>query len=300
MNPAVLLMAYGTPRDLDDVEAYYTHIRHGRPPSPEALAELTARYRAIGGRSPLLEITQAQADGLSAALGVPVFVGQKHAAPFIADAFARIAESNADHVVGLVLAPHFSSMSVGDYERRARGAASELGWSGTFAMVSSWHLEPGYIELLARRVEAALATIDSDSSETTVIFSAHSLPTRILRDGDPYPQQLDETAGAVAQRIGIERWTTAWQSAGATADEWLGPDLLEVLERCAADGARGVVVCPCGFVADHLEVLYDVDIEAKDKATALNLQLARTESPNAAPEFVSTLATVARKALDAA
>ena len=301
MSSAVLLMAYGTPRDLDDVESYYTHIRRGRPPTPEALEELTARYRAIGGKSPLLEITRKQAEELQAALGIPVFVGQKHAAPFIADAMAEIVSANVDHVVGLVLAPHYSTMSVGDYEKRARQAADELGWTGDFDMVASWHLEPGYVSLLAERTRRALESLPRGTGDAaTVIFSAHSLPSRIVAGGDPYPRQLEETAAAVAAEAGLSSWTTAWQSAGATADDWLGPDLTEVLEKLAADDVPAVVVCPCGFVADHLEVLYDVDIEAAEKAERLGLALARTESPNADPAFIATLAAVARTALSAA
>ena len=297
MSSAVLLMAYGTPRGLDDVEAYYTHIRRGRPPSPEALDDLVERYRAIGGRSPLLEITQAQADALSTELGEPVYVGQKHAAPFIEEAFEDIARAGVDHVVGLVLAPHFSSMSVGDYERRARAAADAAGWEGTIAMVESWHLEPGYLRLLADRVRAALDSVTEEADvEATVIFSAHSLPSAIVRSGDPYPQQLQETAAATAEAAGLTRWTTAWQSAGASGEDWLGPDLLEVIEKVAADGCDAVVVCPCGFVADHLEVLYDVDIEAAAKARQMGLRMARTASPNADPEFIATLAAVARRA----
>ena len=298
MSEAVLLMAYGTPRDLDDVEAYYTHIRHGRPPSPEALRDLTDRYRAIGGRSPLLEITREQARCLQEALGIPVLVGQKHSSPFIADAFDEIMRAGVDRVLGLVLAPHYSRMSIGDYERRAKTAARENGWTGEFIMVDSWHLEPGYLRLLSERVQTALArSPDGARDDAVVVFSAHSLPTAILRDGDPYPEQLGETAAAVAERAGLDTWTTAWQSAGATEQEWLGPDLLEVIEKIAADGRRGIVVCPCGFVADHLEVLYDVDIEAAGRATELGLSLTRTASPNADPDFIATLASVARKAL---
>lgn len=298
MTAGVLLMAYGTPRDLNDVEAYYTHIRRGRPPSAKALSDLVSRYRAIGGRSPLLEITRAQVRCLQDELGVPVFLGQKHASPFIADAWPEVTNTGVDTVIGLVLAPHYSAMSVGEYERQARAAADEAGWQGTFTMVDSWHLEPGYIELLGDRVVEAQESLPPDADhESTVIFSAHSLPSSIVRDGDPYPHQLEATAAAVAARVGLSRWTTAWQSAGATDQEWLGPDLLETLEKVAADGRSGVVVCPCGFVADHLEVLYDVDIEAAEKARSLGIVLNRTRSPNADSEFIATLAAVARKAL---
>jgi ferrochelatase len=292
-------MAYGTPRDLEDVEAYYTHIRRGRPPPPELLEELLGRYRAIGGHSPLLEITRQQATGLQDRLGVPVHVGQKHAAPFIADAVADIALANTERVVGLVLAPHYSKMSIGDYERRARQAASEAGWGGELQMVESWHLEPGFIKLLAQRIEEALDRLPVDTrAAATCVFTAHSLPESIVKEGDPYPEQLEATAGAVASELGLDRWRTGWQSAGRTADPWLGPDLLDVIDTLADDGAKAVVVCPCGFVSDHLEVLYDVDIEAADRAAERGLALARTRSPNADSDFLDVLAGVARGALD--
>lgn len=296
---AVLVMAYGTPRDLDDVEAYYTDIRHGRPPPPELLDELRDRYAAIGGRSPLLELTQRQAHGIEERLGLPAFIGQKHAAPFIPDAIRKMKDEGIEQAVGLVLAPHYSSMSIGDYARRAHRGAEEIGWDGKLAMVDSWHLEPGYIEFLTREVERALGAIDEPlRAETVVLFTAHSLPEKILQAKDPYPQQLRETAEAVARRARIERWQVGWQSAGRTDVPWLRPDLLDILRSLASEGTPAIVVCPCGFVADHLEVLYDVDIEARDVAAELGLQLARTASPNDDPLFLDALASVVRRALD--
>jgi ferrochelatase len=296
---AVLVMAYGTAKALDDVEAYYSHIRGGRPPSPELLAELTARYRAIGGRSPLLAVTEAQARGLAARLGISVYLGQKHAAPFIADAVADMARDGVERAVGLVLAPHFSTMSVGDYEQRIQRAAEGAGWDGKLEMIESWHLEPGYVELLAGAVEAARRNLPAPTrAGATVIFSAHSLPARILASGDPYPEQLAATAAAVARRAGLERWRVAWQSAGRTGESWLGPDILEVIDKLARAGAPAVIVCPCGFVADHLEVLYDVDIEAADHARTRGIALARTASPNDDPAFLDTLSGVVRRRLE--
>jgi ferrochelatase len=291
----ILVMAYGTPRDLDGVEAYYTDIRHGRPPEPEAVEELKDRYRAIGGRSPLLELTTAQAEGIADRVGVPAYVGQKHAAPFIPDAIARMQKNGVTTAVGLVLAPHFSRMSIGDYERRARNAAEELGWHGELRLVESWHLEPGYISLLAGRVREASAELGND--DAVVVFTAHSLPERILQAKDPYPDQLRETAEAVASAAGVTNWRVGWQSAGRTADKWLGPDLLEILDDEASKGTKAIVACPCGFVADHLEVLYDIDIEAQEHATKLGIQLTRTASPNVDPRFLDTLAEVVRKHL---
>lgn len=293
-------MAYGTPRSLDEVEAYYTDIRRGRPPPPDLLEELTARYRAIGGHSPLLEITQAQALGIEKRTGIKTYLGQKHAAPFITDAVQQLREDGVERAVGLVLAPHYSAMSIGDYESQILSAADEREWTGKLEMVESWHLEAGYIAYLADRVDEALGDLPPTArSSAIVVFSAHSLPQKILAAGDPYADQLRETAEAVAQRTGIERWRTGWQSAGRTSDPWLGPDITEILvELAAAKDVRGVVVCPCGFVADHLEVLYDVDIEARALAAELDLELRRTRSPNDDPAFLDTLAGVVERAFN--
>jgi protoporphyrin/coproporphyrin ferrochelatase len=297
----VVVMAYGTPRGLDDVERYYTDIRHGRPPSAELLAELTARYEAIGGRSPLYEITEAQRLGLEKRLeGVKTYLGQKHSPPFIPDALAAMAADGVDRIVGLVLAPHYSKMSVGDYRRRVVLARDEAGLDAPVDVVESWHLEPGFVTFLAARVRDAVARLSPEARERHVVaFTAHSLPEAILRGGDPYPQQLQETADAVAAEAGIESYTIGWQSAGRTADPWLGPDVLEVIDRLATEGVRGIVVCPCGFVSDHLEVLYDVDVECVQAAGERGVELVRTESPNDDPEFLDVLATVVRRELDA-
>lgn len=297
---AVLVMAYGTPADLTEVEAYYTDIRHGRPPPPEQVEELIARYRAIGGKSPLLEISRAQTRGLQERLGVPCFLGQKHAAPFIKDALAAAAATGADRLVGLVLAPHYSAMSIGDYERRARRAAAEVGWTGTFDMIQSWHTEPGYIAFLAREIRAARRRLPSpheSRNRHTVLFTAHSLPARILQANDPYPEQLRTTAELVARAAEVAEWRIAWQSAGRTADAWLGPDITEVVPELARNSVTELVVCPCGFVADHLEVLYDVDIEAKQVAELVGVSLVRTRAPNDNPEFLDALAAVVRRTL---
>lgn len=298
MTRAVLVMAYGTPASLDDVEAYYTDIRGGRPPSPELLEELTQRYRAIGGRSPLLEITQAQAAGLEARLGVKTYVGLKHSAPFIADAVRAIASDGIELAAGLVLAPHYSYMSIGDYERRVRAGAAASSWAGELKMIESWHLEEGYVRLLGERVTEAVAQLgDAVRDDAMVLFTAHSLPQRVVEIGDPYPRQLQETADAVAARAGVPRWQIAWQSAGRTEVPWIGPDLLGVLVELSAKQVPAVVVCPCGFVSDHLEVLYDIDIEAQHLAADLSIELVRTRSPNADPAFLDVLAGVAERAL---
>ena len=295
MSTGVLLMAYGTPATPDDIEAYYTHIRRGRPPTPELLADLRRRYDAIGGTSPLLSITRAQARALQAALGdgFRVELGMRHAPPFIEEGVRRLADAGVAHGVGIVLAPHFSELSVGQYVTRARAAAHADGPPMTF--VEDWHLAPGYVALLASRVRQALARMPVARAQVEVIFTAHSLPARVDTTGDPYTTQVRATAEAVAERADVPRWSVAWQSAGRTEEEWLGPDLLLALARAAAGGARAAVVCPAGFVADHLEVLYDVDIEARRAAEACGLAFARTASPNDDPAFVSTLAGVVKQ-----
>jgi len=301
VTSAVLVMAYGTPGGLEDLATYYTDIRHGRPPSAEQLHELSERYRAIGGRSPLLDITRRQADGISERVGVPAYVGQKHAAPFIADAIAQMKADGIHDAVGLVLAPHYSAMSIGDYSRRTAAATETVGWEGAIAMIKSWHLEPGLIDLLAGYCKDALGELPAAVHDrTTVVFTAHSLPAAIVRRGDPYPEQLHATASAVAGQLGLARWRVGWQSAARTTDAWLGPDVLEIIESLGTYGEKGVVVCPCGFVADHLEVLYDLDIEARQRAAELGIAFARTRSPNDDPVFLDVLAEVVNRSLDPA
>ncbi|MBV8297147.1 MAG: ferrochelatase [Acidimicrobiia bacterium] len=287
----VLVMAYGTPPTPGDVEAYYTHVRRGRPPTPEQVADLQRRYEAIGGTSPLLQRTEAQARGVQDTLDrthpgrFTVELGMKHAPPFIEDAVARLAGRGVDRVIGVVLAPHYSRLSVGEYEERARAAAGD---DLDLAMVLCWYLSPPYLEALTERVRKALATLPS---RTEVTFTAHSLPARILDDGDPYPDQLRATAGAVAARAQLSSWRVAWQSAGRTAEPWIGPDIAEVLDELAAAGTvEGVLVCPAGFTADHLEILYDLDIEAATKARNLGLAFGRTESLNDDPRLCAAVA----------
>lgn len=302
----LLLMAYGTPDGPEDVERYYTDIRRGRPPSPERLADLKARYEAIGNDFPLARITRAQAEGLerelnrrSGAERFRAYLGMKHSPPFVGDAVDAMAADGVERGVGLVLAPHYSRMSVGDYVKRAtrasRAGEVELGF------VESWWGEPAFLDLLAERVEGALGALGPDErAEAATVFTAHSLPEKIVATGDPYPDELRGTAEAVAERIGLERYTTAWQSEGRTGEPWLSPRLEEVLERLAAEGAPAVCVCACGFVADHLEVLYDIDIEARRLATELGIRLVRTEQMNDDPRFLAALANVVERHLEGA
>ena len=290
----VVVMAYGTPGSPADVERYYTHIRRGSPPTEEQLADLVRRYDAIGGTSPLAERTEAQRAGLAAAIDTRapgrcrVVLGQKHAAPFIEDAVATLADDGARGIVGLVLAPHYSRSSVGQYQDRLVAAASTRGLH--VATIDSWHLEPTYLAFLARAVRDALVSLPE---RTKVLFTAHSLPERALVD-DPYPDQLRESAAAVAEAVALNRWagwSIAWQSAGRTADPWRGPDILDVIRDLAATGrADGVLVCPQGFVSDHLEVVYDLDVEAAAVAAEVGLAFARTRVLNDDPAVLGELA----------
>jgi protoporphyrin/coproporphyrin ferrochelatase len=271
----VLVMAYGTPRDRDDIEAYYTDIRRGHAPPPDLLADLVRRYDALGGTFPLRDLTDRQVAAIASALGssYDVRLGTKHSSPRLEETVAAFVAADVERIVGLVLAPHYSAFSVGEYAARAVAAADGL----TVDVVESWHVLPAYVDFLSGAVGAALSTMPAG---TEVVFTAHSLPERILASGDPYPDQLRETAAAVASRHPGVPWSVAWQSAGRTPEPWLGPDILEVLRARAHEGSAGVVVCACGFVADHLEVAYDLDIEAAGLAASLELPFARTASVN--------------------
>lgn len=292
---AVLLMAYGSPRDQADILPYYTHMRGGRTPTAEALAELESRYAAIGGHSPLTEITIAQAEALRAVLQAEhgdswdVVVGMKHNHPFLEEAVADLQARGIERVIAMVLAPHYSAMSVAGYVQRVRAAAQEHG-GGSIRMdfIEDWHLHQGYVAWLARQVRAQLDALGSArAAEALVVFTAHSLPAKLRQMGDPYPDQLGETAAAVAASLNLPNWTTGWQSVAQSAGEpWLGPELLEVVRQEAGRGRRDFVVCACGFVADHLEILFDLDHEAKEEAGRLQVTIVRTKMPNSDPEFV--------------
>ena len=293
----VLLMAYGTPERVEDIEGYYTDIRRGRPPTQEQLDDLVRRYDAIGGLSPLAERTRAQRDGLARTLGddYVVELGLKHASPRIEDGAAALAAAAVDRVIGLVLAPHFSALSVGGYHDRAEKA---LAGATPFTGVRSWHTEPELIALLASRWRHAAASFeDAELAEVETLVTAHSLPERVREMDDPYEEQLHETAKALAAAVDIPtgRWRVAWQSAGRTPEPWLGPDILAVMPVLAAEGRRGVIVCPAGFTSDHLVVLYDVDIEAKRAAGEHGVRLVRTASLNDEPVFLQLLARVVRE-----
>jgi ferrochelatase len=280
-------MAYGTPRDRADIETYYTDIRRGRPPTPELLADLVRRYDALGGIFPLRALTDAQLRRIETALGddFVVSLGTKHSVPTIEDGVQALAGRGVERVTGLVLAPHFSRFSIGEYADRVAKAASEHGLAAE--TVESWHLLPAYIDFLAQGVTESLSQVPAGSH---VVFTAHSLPQRILASGDPYPEQLQATASAVASSLGLSKWSVGWQSAGRTPEPWLGPDVLEIVRSAAAEGWPGLVVCACGFVSDHLEVAYDLDIEAAALAGELGVPFARTASVNDDAAVMTALA----------
>lgn len=303
MTTAVLLMAYGSPSSPEEVGPYLQDIRGGRAPGAQAVAELTERYRAIGGASPLREITLRQAAAVEEALNheepgaFRTYVGMKHWHPFVREAVERIAADGAETVAGLVLAPHYARMSIGGYESRVLAAREEMGASFDLRMVRSWYDDPGFVSFAAGALRATLEGWDPADPATRVVFTAHSLPERILAEGDPYREQLLESARLVAEAAGAPHWEFAFQSASATGEPWLGPDVLERLDTFAADGGRQVVIHPIGFVADHLEVLYDLDVECAGRAAELGLELRRTRSPNDDPRFAGVLAEIVRRAL---
>lgn len=295
----LLVMAYGTPASLEEVEAYYTHIRRGNPPSPEKLQELLDRYQAIGGVSPLNEITRAQVKGLEKKLNemssqyeFQSFIGMKHAHPFIDEAVEDMAKQGIQKAVSVVLAPHYSIMSIGGYNKTAEEAANSKGIQLT--SVRDYHIEPKFIEVLVGRVSKALKNFEE---QPMVLFTAHSLPERIVEMNDPYPDQLRETAVAIANRLQLTQWDNGWQSAGQTNVPWLGPDILDKMKELQLEGIKNLLICPIGFVSDHLEVLYDIDIECQKLAQDLQINLARTDSLNDDPLFIEALADVVLKQL---
>jgi ferrochelatase len=286
VSTAVVLMAYGSPDRLSDVAAYYADIRGGRPIRPELLADLTERYRRLGveERNPLNEITEETRAALERELGVPVFTGMKHWTPRIAEAAERALATGAATVVGLVLAPHYSRLSIAGYREQVERA---LAGRAELAFVDSWHDDPGLVDVLATRVRGTAAH---------VVFTAHSLPARILDEGDPYQEQLLETSRLVAAAAGVEDWSFSYQSESPTGEPWLGPDILDHLDDLHARGVDDVLVCPVGFVADHLEIRWDLDTEAVERAGHLGMRLARIPMPNADPAFVDVLAGIVRRA----
>jgi protoporphyrin/coproporphyrin ferrochelatase len=290
VSDAVVLMAYGSPERLADVPAYYADIRGGRPIAPEHLADLVERYRRLGieDSSPLNAITERTRAALERELGLPVFTGMKHWRPRIADAAEAALAGGADTIAGLVLAPHYSALSIKGYRDQLEAA---LDGRADLRFVDSWHDEEGFIRLLAEKIRGA---------DAHVVFTAHSLPERVLAMGDPYKAELLRTAELVAEAAGVDDWSFSFQSESPTGEPWLGPDILDHLRALRAGGVSRVLVCPVGFVSDHLEIRWDLDVEAVELARELDLELSRIEMPNDEPAFVDALATIVRRTLGVA
>jgi ferrochelatase len=285
----VLLLAHGTPDSLDDMPEYLRLVRGGRAPSAELVAEMRHNYAAIGGRSPLTDLTRAQARALQAELpDLPVFVGMRNWRPFVADALEEAERHGVAELAVVPMAPQYSTLSVAKYRQAVEAA---LPASLRMRFVDSWHAEPGLLDAFAARVREALAAGPVDA----VVFTAHSLPQRAIAEGDPYAQQVRQTAEGVAARAGLGAFEQAWQSAGRTGEPWLGPSLEERLDALAARGLSQVLVAPVGFVCDHTEVLYDIDVQARAFAQARGMELRRTESLNTSPDFIRALAAVVRR-----
>lgn len=293
---AVLVMAYGGPGNIDEVEPYLMDVRGGRPTSPALIEANRERYARIGGRSPILELTRAQAAGVARALGdrFAVSVGMRHWHPYIAEAVTEIVRAGHQRLIGVVMAPHYSGMSVGAYERKLLDAAQGRLETG---LVRSWWEHPRFLDAVAGRVTQALQRFQKPSA-VQVVFTAHSLPERILASGDPYPEELKASAAEVARRLRLERWAFAYQSAGATTDPWLGPDAEEVITELAKQGHKAVLLVPIGFVCDHVEILYDIDVEYQGLAKRVGIQLERIASLNDDPGLVAAVADVVRAAAE--
>lgn len=301
----LLVMAYGTPYKEEDIERYYTHIRHGRRPSDEELEDLKQRYRAIGGISPLAKITEAQAHHLKDKLNemqdeyeFAVYIGLKHIEPFIEDAVKQMAEDGIKEAASIVLAPHYSKFSVNTYNGRAKEEAEKYGIK--LSSVDSWHDEPGFIDYWAKEIKAIYDQMDPEERDhAMLIVSAHSLPERFLQGGDPYVEQLHETARLIAEKAGVTKYEVGWQSEGNTPDPWIGPDVQDLTRDLYKQHQyQAFVYAPVGFVADHLEVLYDNDYECKVVCDEVGAKYYRPKMPNTAPQFIEALANVVLKQLE--
>jgi len=295
----VLVMAYGGPASLDEIPGYLADIRHGRTTPRAVLDEITENYRAIGGASPLLEVTRRQVDALAAELGEDYrcYLGMRHWAPWIEDVVGQMVDDGIERAVSLVLAPHFSALSVAKYQQKVADGLELSRGRIDFEHVASYHAAIGLLEAFASRVEDGVARWpDEQRDRVHVIFSAHSLPQRVLDSGDPYGEQCLETARLVAARAGLpdDRWSWAFQSAGRTPEPWAGPDLGEHLHELAASGVRDVVSIPVGFVSDHVEILFDIDHRAREIAAGLGMRLERPPALNDDPVFIGALAELVR------
>ena len=288
MKLGVLLVAHGAPERVEDVEEYLGYVRGGRPGSPEVLAEVRSRYAAIGGSSPLLRWTRAQAEALQRLLGVPVFFGMRNWHPFLRETMDQVRGAGVDRLAAVCLAPQYSELSVGLYIRRTREAAEAAGVTAEIVWARSYHAEPLLLEAYAERLRPLLPA-------ERMLFTAHSLPEQALSAGDPYEAECRATAAAVAARAGVPQWDFAFQSQGMTGGRWLGPTVESCLDAYAAAGVRDVVLDPVGFVADHVEVLFDIDILFREYAASRSIALRRPVSLNESPVFTAALAEVARR-----
>ncbi|MFD2639437.1 ferrochelatase [Piscibacillus salipiscarius] len=295
----LLVMAYGTPYKEEDLERYYTHIRHGRKPSEEAIEDLRSRYEAIGGISPLARITREQGEALEAKLNevqddvqFKLYLGLKHIDPFIEDAVQQMAKDGIKEAVSIVLAPHYSTFSIKSYNGRAKEEAAKHGIE--LKSVVDWYNEPGFIDYWVEQVNKVYGSMpEEDRDNACLVVSAHSLPEKIIQDGDPYPDQLKETADLIAKGAGIKDYEIGWQSEGNTPEPWLGPDVQDLTrDLFEQKGYQAFVYAPVGFVSDHLEVLYDNDVECKDVCDDIQASYYRPEMPNTHPKFISTLSKV--------
>jgi ferrochelatase len=288
-------MAYGGPGNLAEVDAYLMDVRGGRPARPELLEEIRARYATIGGRSPILELTRAQAAAIGRELGsgFETFVGMRHWRPYIQEAIRDIEAQGFKRVVGVAMAPHYSAMSVGAYEKKLLQAADGR---LDVTLVRRWWKQPQFLNATANRIRQALKRFPKGTSPQ-VIFTAHSLPEKVVASADPYPDELKASAAEVGVRASLQEWHFAYQSAGATAEPWLGPDAAEVITMLARDGHEAVLLVPIGFVCDHIEILYDIDVEYQALARSLGIQLERTESLNDDPGLVAAVAAAVRGAV---
>jgi protoporphyrin/coproporphyrin ferrochelatase len=296
----VLVMAYGGPASLDEVPGYLSDIRRGRPTPRAVLDEISGNYRAIGGSSPLLEMTRRQVDALAQSLGehFRCYLGMRHWEPWIEEVVGEMLDDGITHAVGLVLAPQFSAMSVARYQQKVEDGLELYRGRIELAHVSSYHDAPGLIDAFASRVHEGLSRWpEGERNRVHVVFSAHSLPLRVFESGDPYGEQCLETARLVADRarLSADCWSWSWQSAGRSPEPWAGPDLGDHLAELAARGVRDVVAVPVGFVSDHVELLYDVDVRAQGIARELGLRLERPPALNDDPVFVEVLADLVRE-----
>lgn len=300
-RPGVLLMTYGSPASLEreDIRAYLSRVRGGREPDPELVDEFTRRYRVIGG-SPLIGISRRQAEALSAVTGWPVEVGMRFSEPSILGGLLALSASGVTNVAGIILSPQYSTPLMSGYERAIEDARASMdGGAPEVVVAGAWHMEPSFVAALARRVGAALSRLPSPDRPARIVMTAHSLPKRVAEQEPDYLAQLRATADAVAEQAGLadREWIFCWQSAGHESGEWMKPDFADLMPEIADSGGRSVLVVPIQFLADHLEILYDIDIGAREQAARSGLTFRRIESLNADATFIEALASVARAAI---